>query len=185
MEGCWSPFGKDIELDAVGRQFEPYLAAVCVCTAAPLWCHLGCCSRRVVVNNAEYKHPRRRQRVIMVRPKISQPPSDSDLVPAFAGRLPPHVIAAPLRMNSNSRMRECEQAYENTVLPGYITRVTAGDGKFIVRNARDFRREYPPEYPQFQCSSRAALLRSQTCHHGRMCRIWAALQTAKEERMGG
>ena len=29
---------KDIELDAVGRQFELYLTAGCVCTAAPLWC---------------------------------------------------------------------------------------------------------------------------------------------------
>ena len=42
--------GKDIELDAVGRQFEPYLTTECVCMlVATLWCDLGCCSRTVVV----------------------------------------------------------------------------------------------------------------------------------------
>ena len=41
--------GKDIELDAVGRQFKPYLTAGCVCMlVAPLWCDLRCCSRTVV-----------------------------------------------------------------------------------------------------------------------------------------
>ena len=36
------PVGKDIELDAVGRQFELYPSQA----VAPLWCHsdLGCCS---------------------------------------------------------------------------------------------------------------------------------------------
>ena len=47
------PVGKDILLDAVGRQFEPYLTARCVCMLeAPLWCDLGCCSRTVVVIKA-------------------------------------------------------------------------------------------------------------------------------------
>ena len=31
-----------IELDAVGRQFEPYFTTGCVCVAVPLWCGLGC-----------------------------------------------------------------------------------------------------------------------------------------------
>ena len=30
-----------VELDAVGREFEPYLTTGCVCAAAPLWCGLG------------------------------------------------------------------------------------------------------------------------------------------------
>ena len=50
--GCHSEVGNDIELDAVGRQFQPYLTAGGVCTAGPLWCGLGCCSRTVVVDNA-------------------------------------------------------------------------------------------------------------------------------------
>ena len=44
--GVWigrhSQVGKDTELDAVARQFEPYLKAGCACTGAPLWCGLGC-----------------------------------------------------------------------------------------------------------------------------------------------
>ena len=40
--GCHSQVGKDTELDAVARQFEPYLKAGCACTGAPLWCGLGC-----------------------------------------------------------------------------------------------------------------------------------------------
>ena len=39
--------GSVIELDAVGRQFEPYLTTGCVCTAAPLWCSLGCQSLNI------------------------------------------------------------------------------------------------------------------------------------------
>ena len=35
--------GNVIELNAGGRQFEPYLTTGCVCTA-PLWYGLGCCS---------------------------------------------------------------------------------------------------------------------------------------------
>ena len=39
------------ELDAVGRQFEPYTTAGCVYTlVAPLRCVLGCCFRAIVVN---------------------------------------------------------------------------------------------------------------------------------------
>ena len=40
--GCRSLIGKDIELDAIGFQFESYLTASCICTAAPfkLWCGL-------------------------------------------------------------------------------------------------------------------------------------------------
>ena len=44
--------GKDIELDAVGCEFEPYFTGGCVFTAAPLWCGLGCCCRTVWVNKA-------------------------------------------------------------------------------------------------------------------------------------
>ena len=40
--GRHSQVGKDTELDAVARQFEPYLNARCVCMAAPWWCGLGC-----------------------------------------------------------------------------------------------------------------------------------------------
>ena len=40
--GRHSQVGKDTELDAVARQFEPYLKAGCACTGAPLWCGLGC-----------------------------------------------------------------------------------------------------------------------------------------------
>ena len=36
------PMWHVIELDAVGRQFDPYLTTGCVCMAAPLWCGLGC-----------------------------------------------------------------------------------------------------------------------------------------------
>ena len=51
--GLSSLVGLDIKLDAVGRQFEPYLDAGCVCMLlAPLWCDLGCCSRTVVVIKA-------------------------------------------------------------------------------------------------------------------------------------
>ena len=42
MQGCHSLVGNAIELDAVGSQLEPDLTTVCVCTAAPLWCGLGC-----------------------------------------------------------------------------------------------------------------------------------------------
>ena len=36
---------EDIELDAVGSQFKPYLTAGCVCMlVVPLWCDLGSCS---------------------------------------------------------------------------------------------------------------------------------------------
>ena len=40
--GGRSLIGKDIELDAIGFQFESYLTASCICTAAPfkLWCGL-------------------------------------------------------------------------------------------------------------------------------------------------
>ena len=41
IKGCLANLAKDVELDAVGRQFEPYLTAGCT-TAAPLWCGLGC-----------------------------------------------------------------------------------------------------------------------------------------------
>ena len=48
--------GKDIELDAVGRQFEPYLAAGCACMlAGPVWCDLRCCFQAVVVIKAAAK----------------------------------------------------------------------------------------------------------------------------------
>ena len=51
--GVCGPVGKDIELDSVGRQFEPYLTARCVVIlVASFWCDLGCCSRTVVVNKA-------------------------------------------------------------------------------------------------------------------------------------
>ena len=37
--------GKDTQLDAVGRKFEPCLTAGSVCVLlAPLWCDLGSCS---------------------------------------------------------------------------------------------------------------------------------------------
>ena len=42
--GCWRLIGKDLEVDAVARHFEPYLTTGCVCTAVPLWCGLGRCS---------------------------------------------------------------------------------------------------------------------------------------------
>ena len=53
----WSSLvGKDIELDAVGRKFEPYLTAGCVyMPVAPLWSDLGCCSQAVVVFKAAAK----------------------------------------------------------------------------------------------------------------------------------
>ena len=62
---------KDKELDAVGRQFEPYLTAFCVCTlAAPLWCGLRCCSRTNVVVKAAANtcllHARRIARVLQM-----------------------------------------------------------------------------------------------------------------------
>ena len=44
--------GKDMDMDAVGRQFEPNLTAGCVfMLVAPssLWCDLGCCPQTVVV----------------------------------------------------------------------------------------------------------------------------------------
>ena len=41
-EDLMSLVGQEIELDSVGRQFEPYLTAGCVCMlVAPLWCDLG------------------------------------------------------------------------------------------------------------------------------------------------
>ena len=53
LQGCLVLVGKDIELNAVGRQFWPYLTAGCVCTLeAHLWCDLGCCPRTVVVMKA-------------------------------------------------------------------------------------------------------------------------------------
>ena len=48
--GCQCLVCKEVELDAIGRQFELYLSASCVCTAESLWCGPGCCSRTVVVN---------------------------------------------------------------------------------------------------------------------------------------
>ena len=49
--------GKDTELDAIGRPFEPYLTAGClVCMlVSALWRDLGCCSRTVVVLKATVK----------------------------------------------------------------------------------------------------------------------------------
>ena len=53
IQGCLVLVGKDIELDAVGRQSDPYLTAGCVCILVlPLWRDLECCSRTVVVINA-------------------------------------------------------------------------------------------------------------------------------------
>ena len=43
LYGMSSQVGKDIELDAVGRQFEPYLTAGCVCMLAAPLRGLGCC----------------------------------------------------------------------------------------------------------------------------------------------
>ena len=43
---CWmsSLVGKGIELNAAGRQFDPYLTSRCVgMQVAPLWCELGYC----------------------------------------------------------------------------------------------------------------------------------------------
>ena len=46
-------------MDVVGRQFEPYLTAVCGCMlAAPLWCGLGRCSRTDVVINTTANPPK-------------------------------------------------------------------------------------------------------------------------------
>ena len=53
--------GKDIELDAVDRQFEQYLTAGSVCIL-PLRCDLGCCSITVVVINAAAKSRLSRRR---------------------------------------------------------------------------------------------------------------------------
>ena len=42
--GWCNLFGNIVELDAVGCQFKPYLTTGCMCTVAPLWCGLECCS---------------------------------------------------------------------------------------------------------------------------------------------
>ena len=49
---------KDIALDAVCLQFEPYLAAGCVwMLVVSLWCDQGCCSQTVVVITAAARIP--------------------------------------------------------------------------------------------------------------------------------
>ena len=49
---CW----QGLELNAVGRQFEPYsYRRMRLHAGAPLWCDLGCCSRTVVVIKAAEK----------------------------------------------------------------------------------------------------------------------------------
>ena len=48
LKSCVPRF-QMIVLDAVSRQFKPCLTTGCVCTAAPLWCGLGCCFLTVVV----------------------------------------------------------------------------------------------------------------------------------------
>ena len=42
--GMSFPSWQDIELDAVGRQFEPYAFT----SVVSLWCDMGCCSKTVV-----------------------------------------------------------------------------------------------------------------------------------------
>ena len=54
-EDLMSLVGQEIELDSVGRQFEPYLTAGCVCMlVAPLWCDLGKLWRNPRFNNIKF-----------------------------------------------------------------------------------------------------------------------------------
>ena len=58
LSGISSLFGKDIELDAIGCLFKPYLTSKCVCMlVTPFQCDLGFCSQIVVVLKLQLNQP--------------------------------------------------------------------------------------------------------------------------------
>ena len=79
VQGCLVLVGQDIEVDAVGRQFEPY-------TAGPLWCDLGCCSQTVLV----LKLRRRSAFYTLDRPNNKGTQATQGASDQFRTKTPPH-----------------------------------------------------------------------------------------------